>query len=167
MVSKIKYVRVQKLDWMRNTLIEASDFDMEAISNQEEFGFFLLEEEGITELTAFCHTALARNEAPFYSTVILPTETDKVLLLYFKGRTAVIAFQEENTAILSVLLAMNQVLAPDYEIRYWRKHPPSSYPMFFPLKMDEWECLETQYGTETIDDLFEHLNEHTRIRFLE
>lgn len=58
------------------------------------------------------------------------------------------------------LIALNQALGPDYEVRVVKKSLDGSEAAFLPLAAADWRELERQYGPATVGAVFGPIEEH-------
>ncbi|MCC9041972.1 hypothetical protein LNQ81_04555 [Myroides sp. M-43] len=56
------------------------------------------------------------------------------------------------------IIWLNQILQPDYEIRFCKISDGSDTLAFLPLTREHWHQLETIYTLEQIEKHFEHIN---------
>ena len=90
-------------------------------------------------LTKSLLTWLAASPATSIADAVLPLPVSDALLWPSRG--------DRHTT----LLALNDALHPDYEIRHVRE---SDGPAFAPLSTSDWTTLEQQYGVAAVEAVF-------------
>lgn len=61
------------------------------------------------------------------------------------------------------IIALNEILQPDYEIRMWMESIGSDTLGFIFLTPDEWSALEQQFGLENVKEYFMSITADTKI----
>lgn len=61
------------------------------------------------------------------------------------------------------IIALNEILQPDYEIRMWMESIGSDTLGFVFLTPDEWSALELQFGLENVKEYFMRITADTKI----
>jgi len=76
-------------------------------------------------------------------------------LLFTRAERSVVVPLSHSPADRHIaLLSLNEVLAPEFEVRYvWAAHGADTAAML-PLRTEEWQVLEQEYGRATLDRAF-------------
>lgn len=61
------------------------------------------------------------------------------------------------------IIALNEILQPDYEIRMWLESIGSDTLGFVFLRPGEWSALEQQFGLENVKEYFMSIAPDTKI----
>ncbi|SEO14881.1 hypothetical protein SAMN05216436_13811 [bacterium A37T11] len=164
-VTYLNMTDVRRINWVSQFLIEAKAYDLETIYGREDIGFFADPSGTPESLIDHCVDALVGDDPLYCMLHGSLSRLEIVLVMAYREKAEVIKFSDTHADILQILLGINRLIQPEYEIRYWQEHPEGEYPLFFPLQKLEWDALERWHGKEKIQGLFEALTEKTFISF--
>ncbi len=162
--SKAAAPGTDRLDWVRRTLIEA-EVSYPGIEPREDIGFFIDMRQGPDGLASKCRRALPAHTRLYSLTIASQEPWEIRMRIRYRRASALVRLTDTRADILNVLLAIDGLIRPAYQLRYWRRRLYDDLPLFLPLRAGEWRLLEGLYGREKIAQLFEPLTPHTVIRF--
>jgi hypothetical protein len=76
------------------------------------------------------------------------------ILISYKGKKHKVPYQNEVADRDTTIITLNEVLAPDYEIRTCEDSRGSDGLAFLPLSAKQWSKLENEFGNERINACF-------------
>lgn len=76
-----------------------------------------------------------------------------IIRLHYKDQALIIPYQGEGADRDTTLKALNQILQPDYEIRFCEPSDGSDTLEFIPLPQEVWQKLDQKYS-HNIDQFF-------------
>lgn len=76
------------------------------------------------------------------------------LTIYYKDKSLIVPYQSDGADRDTTLLALNEILQPDYEIRFCVESNGSDTLVFMPLPKLLWQQLEDKYPDQ-VAKLFE------------
>lgn len=83
------------------------------------------------------------------------------LWIHYDGKAMKVPYEGEAADRDTTLISLNEILNPDYEIRLWRGSFGSDTLAFVPMKTEEWEKLEAEFGTDKIEKEFMRIEKGT------
>ncbi|MFC9538745.1 hypothetical protein ACFTQ7_02545 [Lysinibacillus sp. NPDC056959] len=84
-----------------------------------------------------------------------------VYIIYGDKKSLVV--MEEDDSCDPTIIALTEILKPDYEIRMWMESIGSDTLGFVFLTPDEWSALEQQFGLENVKEYFMSITADTKI----
>ena len=85
------------------------------------------------------------------------------IVIKFKGKEYIIEYKGEGADRDSSIKALNKILSPDYEIRFWMDSIGSDTLGFFPKESKYWKELEKEFGIEKVRKYFSVIDENSRM----
>lgn len=83
--------------------------------------------------------------------------------IIYQGKTQVVDFHPEDINRDATLIALNEVLSPDYQIRLWMDSVGGDTLAFVPLPTSAWRSLEQEFGTEKVAHHFAPVTSNSRM----
>lgn len=114
-------------------------------SEQEVFWVDWREDDG--ELAGYCETIIKTGS------LSSKWEQDQLILSY-KGKTTKVPLTYSGADRHITLIAINEILTPDFQIRFVWDSDGSDTLAFAILPSSRWAALEAQYGQETVAKAF-------------
>ncbi|MFC3198129.1 hypothetical protein ACFOET_10955 [Parapedobacter deserti] len=88
---------------------------------------------------------------------------ERVLALQFECKTLYIDIAVPVNIYLHLLLCLNELLAPYYELRRYSRYIAANGDIILPLKPAEWETLTKQKGARKVEAAFQRITERTEL----
>ncbi|AOA59935.1 hypothetical protein BFG52_08710 [Acinetobacter larvae] len=76
------------------------------------------------------------------------------LSICYKHKKSVVPFASDAADRDTTIIALNQILQPEYEIRFCLASEGNDCLEFLPLKQSSWERLERKYGATLLQQCF-------------
>ena len=86
-----------------------------------------------------------------------------VLYIHYNNKKTIVPFNPDNVSRDTTLIALNQVLNPDYEVRLWIDSIGGDTLAFVPLSSAQWSELEKEFGTEKVQYHFSKINAQSKM----
>jgi len=127
-------------------LIESPTEDaIEALFDDEDTIFWVDWREADTAIVEYCESIIQTRSL---SADVVDTENDTGFEMYInykeKRMKVPLVFGTEDRHI--TIVSLNEILVPDFEVRFCIDSNGSDTLAFLPLAFDVWRELETQYG---------------------
>lgn len=85
-------------------------------------------------------------------------ETDDAIgfeiIISYKGEKHKVPYRGDGADRDTTIITLNEILAPDHEIRFCKHSDGSDTLAFLPLDAEQWRELENEFGRERIDACF-------------
>lgn len=115
-----------------------------------------------TEIVSYCATML--NIGGLSSTC---KEANNALgyemSIIYQDKIQMVAFNLEDVNRDATLIALNEVLSPDYQVRLWMDSVGSDTLAFVPLSTSAWRSLEEEFGMEKVTNHFAPITSNSRM----
>ncbi len=133
------------VDLIKNVLRTSSDEAVTALLDDEDTVFWVDWREEDDVLAEYVEGILQTGEL---SAEELDADNDAgfELFVHYQDRKIQVPLEINEGDRHVTLLALNQVLTPDYEIRFCIDSNGSDTIAFLPLATDQWQALEAEYG---------------------
>ena len=80
-----------------------------------------------------------------------------IVIISYRGQEYSIPYMEDKTDRDTTIISLNEVLAPDYEIRFCIDSGGSDTLAFLPLSTKQWAELIAEFGLDKITDRFREI----------
>jgi hypothetical protein len=85
------------------------------------------------------------------------------IIIHYKGEKHKIEYKGEGSDRDTTVIALNEVLKPDYEIRLFKDSLGSDTLAFLPLPVKHWIELEKEFGQNKVDLLFMKISKEIKM----
>jgi hypothetical protein len=131
-----------------------SDYLYNELSKKEDSLLWIdhrdYDEDIINGIETFLETGYLKGE--------MIDETDDYIgfeiIIHYKGKKHKIEYKGEGSDRDTTIIALNEVLKPDYEIRLFMDSLGTDTLAFLPLSEKQWMELEKEFGQNKVDLLF-------------
>lgn len=127
-----------------------SDDDIQALLDDRETVFWVDWREEDDAIARYCEGIL---QTGTLTSEFVDVEGNCELYIHYNGRrvTVPIIFSYEDRHI--TICSLNEILQPDYEVRYLTASRDMDTLAFLPLTANDWSVIERQYGAR-VGELF-------------
>ncbi|MDR2529352.1 MAG: ABC transporter ATP-binding protein [Synergistaceae bacterium] len=126
----------------------------------EEFLMWIDHREEDEAIVRYCEDILRTG-----SLVVEINDTDDALgfefIILYKGKKHKVPYRGGKADRDTTITALNEVLIPDYEIRFCKHSDGGDTLAFLPLPAEQWRELENEFGQEEIDYCFSKIAAQT------
>lgn len=134
------------LELVKNVLRSPNNPSIQALFNDEEETVFWVdwrEEDDV--LVEYCEAILQTGDLSAEE-VDADNEAGFELIIHYKERTIKVPLEIGEGDRHITLVSLNEVLKPDYEIRFCIDSDGSDTLAFLPLPSTTWQALESEFG---------------------
>jgi hypothetical protein len=154
-----EYIRTGSADYFYDTLAEA-----DAAENLLLWVDWREHDSDIVErCEIILHTGDLSAEVAYWEDKYTGNINAAEIHITYKGETHKIAYPNKNADRDTTITALNDILQPDYEIRFCKDSDGGDALAFLPLSVSEWTELESEFGTEKINALFAKISKGAKL----
>ncbi len=155
-----KVSRKNKLKLIKNYLKTESDEDFEILTVEEDIGFWVDWREEDENIIEYCEDIIKTKKL---SAELIETDNDIgfEIIITYKDSKHKIPYLGEGSDRDTTIITLNEVLKPDFEIRFCVASDGSDTLAFLPLKSSQWVKLENEFGAEHVAKHFTEITEES------
>ncbi|QDU75037.1 hypothetical protein Pan97_20580 [Bremerella volcania] len=145
------------LELIRNALSSSDSESIQTLLDDEETVFWVDWREEDDVLVEYCEEILQTGELSAEE-LDADNEAGFELFVQYQERRIKVPLETGEGDRHITLVSINQVLKPDYEIRFCIDSNGSDTLAFLPLPTTDWQALESEFG-EAVDKHFYRLSD--------
>lgn len=154
----------KRIDWVGTTFFCGGQPDEEDLTDQPDLVVTVDDFLTGNLLVEACSHTLGDSAGKLIATKIgTEWRPEQVLALRFGRGVRILDMDHPGNPTVNLLLCINQLLYPNYEIRKYRGHCTAETAYCITLAVHEWCTLERTYGRAAADTFFEPINTQTSL----
>jgi hypothetical protein len=157
-----KIDRSDKLQLIKNYLTTASDEDFEILMDEDDIAFWVDWREEDESIIGYCESIIKTGNLTTHLND-MDNETGFELLIDYNGIKHKVPYIGKGADRDTTIITLNEVIKPDFEIRFCKSSGDGDTLAFLPLTSQQWNTLENEFGKNKVTKLFVEISKTSKL----